>query len=94
MAPGSFVLDGFPRTVPQAAKLDGMLRDRKEKLDSVVQLVIDDQLLIKRITGRLIHPASGRTYHKEFQYVLRIPTALSKNQIYSYYHTAHLRSQW
>jgi adenylate kinase len=65
----SFVLDGFPRTVPQAEKLDDMLRDRKEKLDSVVQLSIQDQLLISRITGRLIHPSSGRTYHKEFKYV-------------------------
>ncbi|THU76955.1 adenylate kinase 1 [Dendrothele bispora CBS 962.96] len=61
-----FVLDGFPRTVPQAQKLDGMLDQRGEKLDSVIQLLIDDQLLISRITGRLIHPASGRTYHKEF----------------------------
>ncbi|KAF8894804.1 adenylate kinase-domain-containing protein [Infundibulicybe gibba] len=61
-----FVLDGFPRTVPQAQKLDGMLEERKEKLDSVIQLQIDDQLLISRITGRLIHPASGRTYHREF----------------------------
>ncbi|RDX52837.1 adenylate kinase [Polyporus arcularius HHB13444] len=61
-----FVLDGFPRTVPQATMLDDMLKARKEKLDSVVQLVIDDQLLISRITGRLIHPASGRTYHREF----------------------------
>ena len=64
-----FVLDGFPRTVVQAEKLDKMLADRKEKLDNVVQLEIDDQLLISRITGRLIHPASGRTYHKEFKYV-------------------------
>ena len=64
-----FVLDGFPRTVPQATMLDTMLQERKEKLDSVVQLVIDDQLLISRITGRLIHPASGRSYHKEFKYV-------------------------
>jgi len=61
-----FVLDGFPRTVPQAQKLDEMLQSRKEKLDSVVQLQIDDALLISRITGRLIHPTSGRTYHKEF----------------------------
>ncbi|THG97734.1 hypothetical protein EW145_g7557 [Phellinidium pouzarii] len=61
-----FVLDGFPRTVPQAQKLDGMLTERKEKLDSVIELQIDDSLLISRITGRLIHPASGRTYHKEF----------------------------
>ncbi|KAJ3511260.1 hypothetical protein NLJ89_g4199 [Agrocybe chaxingu] len=61
-----FVLDGFPRTVPQAQKLDGMLEARREKLDSVVQLLIDDQLLISRITGRLIHAPSGRTYHREF----------------------------
>jgi len=61
-----FVLDGFPRTVPQAQKLDGMLEKRGEKLDSVVQLLIDDQLLISRITGRLIHAPSGRTYHKTF----------------------------
>ncbi|KAJ3487096.1 hypothetical protein NLI96_g3787 [Meripilus lineatus] len=61
-----FVLDGFPRTVPQAEKLDAMLAYRHEKLDSVVQLVIDSQLLISRITGRLIHPSSGRTYHREF----------------------------
>ena len=63
----SFVLDGFPRTVPQAQKLDGMLQERGERLDSVVQLLIDDQLLISRITGRLIHAPSGRTYHKDFR---------------------------
>jgi adenylate kinase len=62
-----FVLDGFPRTVAQAEKLGSMLDSRKEKLDSVVQLQIQDQLLISRITGRLIHPGSGRSYHKEFQ---------------------------
>jgi len=61
-----FVLDGFPRTVPQAEKLDGMLQERKETLDHVVELKIEDALLISRITGRLIHPASGRTYHREF----------------------------
>lgn len=64
-----FVLDGFPRTIPQAEKLDAMLENRKETLDNVVQLQIDDQLLISRITGRLIHPASGRTYHKLFKCV-------------------------
>ena len=63
----SFVLDGFPRTVNQAKKLDEMLDTRREKLDSVVQLQIEDQLLISRIAGRLIHPGSGRTYHKEFR---------------------------
>ncbi len=64
-----FILDGFPRTVGQAEKLDNMLVSRKEKLDNVVELMIADQLLISRITGRLIHPSSGRTYHREFQYV-------------------------
>lgn len=63
------MLDGFPRTVPQAEKLDSMLASRKETLDSVAELRISDQLLISRITGRLIHPASGRTYHREFQCV-------------------------
>ncbi|OZJ02698.1 hypothetical protein BZG36_04601 [Bifiguratus adelaidae] len=61
-----FILDGFPRTVVQAEKLDGMLEERKEKLDCAVELSIDDNLLVSRITGRLIHPASGRSYHKEF----------------------------
>lgn len=65
----SFILDGFPRTVVQAEKLDAMLETRKEHLDNVIELQIADQLLISRITGRLIHPASGRTYHREFQYV-------------------------
>ncbi|KAL2737674.1 adenylate kinase-like [Vespula squamosa] len=61
-----FLLDGFPRSVPQAEKLDMMLKKRKTKLDAVVEFGIDDSLLIKRITGRLIHPASGRSYHEEF----------------------------
>jgi adenylate kinase len=80
-----FVLDGFPRTVPQAEKLDDMLTARKERLDSVVQLEIPDQLLISRITGRLIHPSSGRTYHREFQYVLfpPIPTIDPYHTLYS-----------
>lgn len=61
-----FILDGFPRTVTQAKRLDSMLSERKEKLQNAVELQIDDSLLISRITGRLIHPASGRSYHKIF----------------------------
>lgn len=61
-----FILDGFPRTTPQAEKLDGMLNEKKQKLDHAIELKINDNLLISRITGRLIHPASGRSYHKEF----------------------------
>ncbi|KAJ2719742.1 adenylate kinase [Coemansia sp. Benny D115] len=61
-----FILDGFPRTVVQAEKLDEMLDSRKQSLDHAVELVIDDSLLVARITGRLVHPASGRSYHKIF----------------------------
>lgn len=61
-----FLLDGFPRTVVQAQKLDELMRKRNEHLNRVVEFKIDSELLIKRITGRLIHVASGRTYHEEF----------------------------
>lgn len=47
-------------------QLDEMLEVRKQKLDSVVEFGIDDNLLVRRITGRLFHPASGRSYHEEF----------------------------
>lgn len=61
-----FLLDGFPRTVVQAEKLDELLEKRKTGLDAVVEFGIDDSLLVRRITGRLIHQASGRSYHDEF----------------------------
>ncbi|KAF2228864.1 adenylate kinase 1 [Viridothelium virens] len=61
-----FILDGFPRTVTQAEKLDSMLSSHQQKLQHAIELQIDDQLLVSRITGRLIHPASGRSYHKIF----------------------------
>ncbi|CAK7263785.1 Adenylate kinase [Sporothrix epigloea] len=63
---GGFILDGFPRTVPQAEGLDAMLKERDQKLQHAVELQIDDALLVARITGRLVHPASGRSYHKLF----------------------------
>ncbi|XP_058462559.1 adenylate kinase [Malaya genurostris] len=61
-----FMLDGFPRTVVQAEKLDNLLEKRRTSLDAVVEFGIDDSLLVRRITGRLIHQASGRSYHEEF----------------------------
>jgi len=61
-----FILDGFPRTVGQAAKLDEMLSLNSKPLKHAIELQIDDSLLVARITGRLIHPASGRSYHKIF----------------------------
>ena len=62
----SFILDGFPRTVGQAERLDNMLHEKSQKLQHAIELQIDDGLLVSRITGRLIHPASGRSYHKIF----------------------------
>lgn len=62
----SFILDGFPRTVPQAESLDAMLKARDQTLQHAVELQIDDSLLVARITGRLVHPASGRSYHSVF----------------------------
>eukprot|EP01110_Echinostelium_bisporum_P007134 TRINITY_DN27479_c0_g1_i1.p1 TRINITY_DN27479_c0_g1~~TRINITY_DN27479_c0_g1_i1.p1 ORF type:complete len:227 (-),score=59.53 TRINITY_DN27479_c0_g1_i1:3-683(-) len=61
-----FILDGFPRTIPQAEKLDDMLKQQKQTLDRVFEFKIDDSLLVRRVTGRLVHPASGRSYHVEF----------------------------
>jgi len=61
-----FLLDGFPRTVVQAEKLDQLLTERNTELNSVVEFGIDDSLLVKRICGRLIHKPSGRSYHTEF----------------------------
>lgn len=47
-------------------KLDELLEKRNTELDAVVEFSIDDKLLVRRITGRLIHQPSGRSYHEEF----------------------------
>ena len=61
-----FILDGFPRTIPQAEKLDQMLAEQGRPLEKAVELKVDDELLVARITGRLVHPPSGRSYHTLF----------------------------
>jgi adenylate kinase len=61
-----FVLDGFPRTLEQAAKLDGMLATRGAGIDAVLQFKVPDALLVERVTGRWVHPGSGRSYHERF----------------------------
>lgn len=57
------VLDGFPRTVAQAKALDEQLEKAGKPLDGVIVLEARDDLIVERITGRRIHPASGRIYH-------------------------------
>ena len=61
-----FLLDGFPRTIGQAQKLDELLDKRQQSLDRVLEFDIADKLLERRITGRLFHVKSGRSYHEEF----------------------------
>uniref|UniRef100_A0A0N5AIX5 Lethal protein 754 n=1 Tax=Syphacia muris TaxID=451379 RepID=A0A0N5AIX5_9BILA len=58
-----FLLDGFPRTIVQAKKLDEMLEARQTPLDVAVELAVNDKVLIDRIVGRLYHPGSGRVYN-------------------------------
>jgi len=57
-----FLFDGFPRTIPQAEamKLAGV------KIDHVLEIDVPDEVIIARLVGRRVHPASGRVYHVEF----------------------------
>ena len=57
-----FLLDGFPRTIPQAEAV----KEGGITIDSVVEIDVDDDEIIKRMSGRRVHPASGRTYHVLF----------------------------
>ena len=61
-----YMLDGFPRTLAQAEKLDQILSDRNQKIDVVLRLCVPDDMAIRRIAGRRFHITSGRSYNIEF----------------------------
>ena len=65
-ARGGFVLDGFPRTVPQAEALERMLTRAGRRIDDVVLLEVPDELIVERITGRRTGETSGRIYHIKY----------------------------
>jgi adenylate kinase len=57
-----FLLDGFPRTIPQA---DAM-KDADIKVDHVIEFDVDDEVIVERMSGRRVHPGSGRVYHLRY----------------------------
>lgn len=62
-----FILDGFPRTLPQAEVLESMLSDKGIKLDAVVEIQVPDEIIMERILGRYSCMKCGAQYHDRFQ---------------------------
>ena len=66
-ATDGFLLDGFPRNVPQAETLDAMLAELGTKLDVVLELVVDDEEVIRRLSGRRTCRTCGHIWHVDFE---------------------------
>jgi len=65
-APGAgYVLDGFPRTANQAQQLDKSLAEKRQRIDMVLNLEVNDEIVVRRITGRRSCPQCGAVYHIE-----------------------------
>jgi len=61
-----FILDGYPRTLPQAVALKELMSDMNKELDKVISLNVPDSLIVGRITGRRVCPDCGASFHVEF----------------------------
>jgi adenylate kinase len=68
-----FILDGYPRTTSQAASLDALLAAKGKKLDHVIELCVNEDALVDRITGRFSCGKCGAGYHDRYQ-LPKIPT--------------------
>ena len=62
---GGYVLDGFPRTIAQGEGLDAALEEAGEKIDGIVNLIVADEVIAARLTGRRSCPKCGAVYHIE-----------------------------
>ncbi|CAD8148729.1 unnamed protein product [Paramecium pentaurelia] len=60
------ILDGFPRTIPQAEKLDQILKQSGQQIDQAIFMNVREQVVVDRLGGRWTHLNSGRTYHYKF----------------------------
>jgi len=61
-----YILDGFPRTLPQAEGLEILLEELQQSLDKVIIINVSDNIIIERMSGRRMHLSSGRVYHIKY----------------------------